>query len=297
MKKRTLFERLFWSPNYFTIAIRKRNEHEPPIWERKFFQADYVMPATRAYWMADPMLAEENGKTYMFYEAAYHDKGRIEVVELHHDGTTSQPVVVLEQKYHLSYPFVFQRGGEWYMIPESCAIGEIQLWKAVCFPAKWEYVTTLLKERAVDTTVQAFGNQFLLLTFLPQSGSERVHPRAFWLKWGSNICLEGLPWEEFDSLQVRGAGRMVADDSRYIRPVQRNREISYGDGLLFAECCSSNAGYGEKEIGRLDAENLCVPGWKTDGLHTYAATEQFEVIDVRCQLADPWKVLRRLTRR
>lgn len=297
MRERTLIERLFWSPNYFTIAIRKKNEYESPIWERKFFQPDYVMPATREYWMADPMLAEENGKTYLFYEAAHHNKGRIEFVELNDDGTTSQPAVALEQKHHLSYPFVFQRGGEWYMIPESCAIGEVQLWKASHFPTDWEYATTLLKERAVDTTVQAFGENLLLLTFLPQSGSERVYPKAFWLKWDSDIRLEEFPWEAFNPLQVRGAGRIITDSSRHIRPVQRNRETSYGDGLLFAECRFSDVGYAEKEIGSLEAENLCVPGWKVNGLHTYAATERFEVIDLRCQLADPWKVLRRLTRR
>lgn len=296
MKKRTLFERLFWSPNYFTIAICKRNEHDQPIWERRFFQPDYVMPATREYWLADPMLAEENGKTYMFYEAAYHDKGRIEVVELHDDGTTSQPTVVLEQKHHLSYPFVFQKDGEWYMIPESCAIEEMQLWKAVHFPTEWQYVTTLLRGRTVDTTVQAIGDRFLLLTFLPQRGSERVHPKAFWLEWSSDIRLKELQWTDFAPLQVRGAGKIIKFGGRYIRPVQNNHETSYGDGLLFAECSFSDTAYTEMEIGRLDAENLRVPGWKVDGLHTYAATERFEVIDIRCQLPDPWKILRRLRR-
>ena len=155
MKKRTLFERLFWTPNYFTIAIRKRDAHEAPIWERKHFQPDYVMPATRDHWVADPMLAEDNGKTYIFYEAAHHGKGRIEVVELYDNGTTSQPAVALEREYHLSYPFVFKHGGEWYMIPESCAIHEVQLLKATHFPTDWEYVTTLLKENAVDSTVQS----------------------------------------------------------------------------------------------------------------------------------------------
>lgn len=75
MKKRTLFERLFWTPNYFTIAIRKRDAQEAPIWERKHFQPDYVMPATRDHWVADPMLAEDNGKTYIFYEARTMARG------------------------------------------------------------------------------------------------------------------------------------------------------------------------------------------------------------------------------
>ena len=294
MKKRTLFERLFWTPNCFTIAIRKRDAQEAPIWEPKHFQPDYVMPATRNYWVADPMLAEDNGKTYLFYEAAHHDKGRIEVVELYANGTTSQPAVALEREYHLSYPFVFKHDGEWYMIPESCAIHEVQLLKATHFPTDWEYVTTLLKENAVDTTVQNVNGKLLLLTFLPQAGNECVFPKAFWLDWSDDIKLAEIPWPNFDSLQVRGAGRMLADGRRYVRPAQLNQPMSYGDGVLFEECRCSDAPYGEKEIGRLLVENLHVPGWKVDGLHTYAATTQFEVIDIRCQLPDPCKILRKV---
>lgn len=294
MKKRTLFERLFWTPNCFTIAIRKRDAQEAPIWERKHFQPDYVMPATRNYWVADPMLVEDNGKTYLFYEAAHHDKGRIEVVELYANGTTSQPAVALEREYHLSYPFVFKHDGEWYMIPESCAIHEVQLLKATHFPTDWEYVTTLLKENAVDTTVQNVNGKLLLLTFLPQAGNECVFPKAFWLDWSDDIKLAEIPWPNFDSLQVRGAGRMLADGRRYVRPAQLNQPMSYGDGVLFEECRCSDAPYGEKEIGRLLVENLHVPGWKVDGLHTYAATTQFEVIDIRCQLPDPCKILRKV---
>ncbi len=252
------------------------------------------MPATRDYWMADPMLAENNGKTYLFYEAAHHDKGRIEVVELYDNGTTSRPKVALEREYHLSYPFVFKHNEEWYMIPESCAIHEVQLLKAKRFPMEWEYVTTLLKENAVDTTVQNIAGKLLLLTFIPKAGSEEVYPKVYWLDWTDNMELKEIPWPNFDPLQVRGAGKMIADGERYVRPAQINQETSYGDGVLFAECCCSNAEYAEKEVGRLLPDDLCVSGWKVDGLHTYAATKQFEVVDVRCQLPDPWKIVRRL---
>lgn len=294
MKKRTLFERLLWTPNYFTIAIRKRDAQEAPIWERKYFQSDYVMPATRNYWVADPMLAEDNGKTYLFYEAVHHDKGRIEVVELYDNGTTSQPAIALEREYHLSYPFVFKHGGEWYMIPESCAIHEVQLLKAAHFPTEWKYVTTLLKENAVDSTVQSVNGKLLLLTFLPQAGSERVFPKAFWLDWSGDIKLTKIPWPNFEPLQVRGAGRMLAEGDRYIRPAQINRMTSYGEGIRFMECFFPDTTYDEKEVGRLTAKDLCVEKWKIDGLHTYAATERFEVIDIRCQLLDPLKVFRRI---
>ena len=142
--------------------------------------------------------------------------------------------------------------------------------------------------------MQNVNGKLLLLTFLPQAGNECVFPKAFWLDWSDDIKLAEIPWPNFDSLQVRGAGRMLADGRRYVRPAQLNQPMSYGDGVLFEECRCSDAPYGEKEIGRLLVENLHVPGWKVDGLHTYAATTQFEVIDIRCQLPDPCKILRKV---
>lgn len=294
MKKRTVFERLFWSPNYFTIAIRKRLSEELPIWERQSFVPDCVMPASRNYWIADPMLAEDNGHTYMFYEAVINGKGRIEVVEINGDGTISKPMVALEREYHLSYPFVFRDDEEWYMIPESCAANKVQLLKATYFPTDWQYVTTLLDEYAVDTTIQEINGRFLMLTFLPQVGSENVVPKAFWIDLSGDIRLNEISWNEFDTLLVRGAGKMIKDMGRYIRPAQINQPLSYGDGILFAQCHCTDMAYAETEIGRLNADNIHIHGLKADGLHTYAATEQFEAIDVRCRLFDPWKALRRL---
>lgn len=294
MKKRSLFEHLFWSPNYFTIAIHKRNEQEAPLWERKSFKPDYVMPATRGYWVADPMPVKNGDKTYLFYEAAHHNKGRIEVVEIQNDGTTSQPKVALERQYHLSYPFVFKHRGEWYMIPESCAINEVQLLRATHFPTEWEYVKTLLKEYAVDTTVKDYNGRLLMLTYVPEPGSENVTPRAFWMDWENDIVLREIAWRNYDPLQVRGAGSIVVRQGRYIRPAQINQKTSYGDGVLFAECCCFDSAYSEKELGCLLGDDLQVSGWKADGLHTYAETDQFEVIDIRCQLPDLWKAPRSL---
>lgn len=299
MRQRTIWERLFWSPNYFTIAIRRKREGEAPVWERGRFQPEYVMPVSREHWAADPMLAEEDGRTYLFYEAVHHGKGRIEVAELGGDGRPTQPIVAVERDYHLSYPFVFRRNGIWYMIPESCAAGQVQLLRATHFPEQWEYVTTLLPEAAVDSTVEEIDGRLLLLTFLPHGENERVTPRAYWLELreGGDASLEPLPWPDFDPLLVRGAGRLLRRDGEYIRPAQINRDLSYGDGLRFSRCQPRGSHYRETELGQLPADGLSVPGWKADGTHTYAETAQWEVIDLRCQLPDPLKLWRRLTGR
>lgn len=294
--KRSLLERLFWSPNFFTIAIRRRRETDAPIWERLQFQTEYTLSATPDCWTADPMLAEESGKTYLFYEAVHHGKGRIEVVQIRENGSVSTPQVALERDYHLSYPFVFRYEGSWYMIPESCAIDEVQLFRAERFPEKWVYVTTLLHSHAADTTVQSMDGKLLLLTFLPQSGSECVTPEAYWLTIENEMAeLQQIPWPKYDTLTVRGAGRFLNANGSMIRPVQVSRVNSYGDAVAFFSAQPQVDVYQEERISALLPEHVSGCKYRVDGLHTYALGNDFEVIDVRCQLPDPTKILRKLT--
>ena len=233
----------------------------------------------------------------MFYEAVCDGKGRIEVVRLNDDCTVSEPYIALERDYHLSYPFVFRYNCEWYMIPESCAADNVQLFKAKSFPFEWEYVAAILEKHAVDTTVAEIDGKLLMLTFLPQAGTENVYPEAYWLTLNKDGThdIQKLNWMEYDTLVVRGAGKMIKwDNSVVIRPVQINRENSYGDGVAFCRVVIGGNAYSEKRISALLPENVRIKKYRADGLHTYAVSRKFEVIDVRCQLSDPFKIWRKL---
>ena len=124
----SLYSKLFLTSYYFTIAIRKKPQKG--IIESRRFKAEYVMPATRANWCADPMLIDYESKTYLFYEAVDGNHGRIEVAEINEDCTVGEPTVLLSGECHYSYPFVFSHDGEYYMIPESSAANEVRLYKA-----------------------------------------------------------------------------------------------------------------------------------------------------------------------
>ena len=92
------------------------------------------------FW-ADPHLFIKNNKTYCFYEELVFDKmrGEIFVAEVLEDGNVADPELVLEEPYHLSYPFVFEDKGEIYMIPETASDNKTNLYQAKEFPFKWEY--------------------------------------------------------------------------------------------------------------------------------------------------------------
>lgn len=80
---------------------------------------------------ADPFLVVKDDTLYLFYEEyRYRDKGIIMMTSTDDLFTWSEPKVVLAEDFHLSYPWVFQHDGQWYMMPETSAVHEIRLYKA-----------------------------------------------------------------------------------------------------------------------------------------------------------------------
>ena len=65
--------------------------------------------------------------------------------------TWSEPKVVLKEPFHLSFPFVFEDHGVFYMIPESQEDNSVRLYRANDDLSSFSYVRTLLKkERSAD---------------------------------------------------------------------------------------------------------------------------------------------------
>ncbi|MBE6922627.1 MAG: hypothetical protein E7465_05515 [Ruminococcaceae bacterium] len=290
MKTRDLFAKLFVTDHYFTIAIRKRPTES--IVENPVFAPEFVVPASRQHWCADPVLVDDGEKTWLFYEAVLGDHGHIEVAQVLEDCTLGKPTVLLKDECHYSYPFVFRYENTWYMIPESSAASQVRLYRAVAFPEKWEPVTVLLREKAVDTTVFAHNGQLYLLTYLPDAATERVTPGAYKLNLPEGT-LTDLPWEEYDELRVRGAGPVFAEGQTRYRPAQISREQRYGDGLVFYRI-TDPAGYREEPGFWMGPEHLRIRGCYADGLHTYCRSERFEAIDIRVGTVDFAKPFKKL---
>lgn len=283
-----LFEKLFLAAYYFTIAIKRSGEN---IIQALRFKAEYVIPANSGDWCADPFIAEDNGKAYLFYEKVENDLGRIEVAEIYDDCSVSKPTVILSGDSHYSYPYVFKKSDKWYMIPESSAQGEVCLYEATQFPYKWANVKTLLHEAAVDTTVFEYEGNTYLLTFIPEKGTEYVQPKAYVFENGE---LAPLEWTGADRLSVRGAGAPFEYDGKLYRPVQVSTPVRYGDKVAFAEISINGKEYSERICSALEAESISAKLRFYDGLHTYSASEHFEVIDIRCREFDIFKPVKKL---
>jgi hypothetical protein len=99
-----------------------------------------------ARFVADPFLLRQ-GKTWnLFFEilGQVDRKGRIGLATSGDGRHFSYRRVVLEEPFHISYPFVFEDAGRFYMVPESLAMRSVRLYAAESFPNRWRYVRDLV---------------------------------------------------------------------------------------------------------------------------------------------------------
>jgi hypothetical protein len=242
---------------------------------------------------ADPFPVVWRGRTFLFVEEFEHAKGKgvISVVEFGAKGPIGAPRPVLERPEHLSYPNVFQRDGEMWMIPESGTAGTIDLYRATNFPDRWVHESTLVSGVVGGdaTLVEWEGRWWMFATVRDGGGafSDALHLwsapdfRGPWTPHAKNPVL-------IDIASARPAGRMFFVDGRLYRPVQDCR-AGYGAALGLARVDKLDDEGFEQTV-----EEILRPGadWPGRRLHTANAAGGLEFIDGSA-FAPRWTALRR----
>jgi len=208
---------------------------------------------------ADPFVAERGGRHYLFAEACPYatGKGVIVCAEVA-DGSPGPFRTVLERPWHLSYPYVFDLGGQTYLMPESGARGGVDIFRAIDFPDRWELERTLLeKVPLVDSTLFEHQGRLWLLAGVGTPGGSDWDELFAW----HAPALEG-PWTaharnpiKSDCRSARPGGRPLRIGGRLIRPAQRC-EQAYGEALVWLEI---------SELTPDSFEEAVAAEWRMDG--------------------------------
>jgi len=270
-----------WQIGYATDPAQEDGNMTP---QTSFFRFKPIVPPSDRFW-ADPFPVRHQGKSYMFFEELEYEsnRGRIAVVEMTKSGPVGEPRVVLETEGHLSYPFMFEHDGEWYMLPEMVDSGKQQLFRATEFPDRWEVFRTFeLGCDVVDATLyQHDGLRWLFAgtQASPYSGFNELSlfyadsPLGPWTPHRNNPVVS-------DARGARPAGQLFRSGTDLIRPAQDGTP-AYGTAIAF------------KRIRRLDTEEYCeelvaqaAPNWSplVTGTHTINAAGPLSVIDFRCRV-------------
>lgn len=241
-----------------------------------------VIKDSYRYWTADPFLAEESGRYYLFFEAydRLKRKGVLGYREIT-ENTAGKIKIVYECDSHLSYPFIFKENGTYYIVPESKESGELFRLKCEHFPDKWVKEKVIAKVHIVDTTiVHQNGMDYYVSQRVIHAGQfDRLD--LFYFENGRLCECKNNPLK-IDAETARGAGKFFEYNEKLIRPSQ-NCGVQYGDKLNFNEVIGiSKDGYSEKLLKSISVNDikLNIPNDFT-GIHTYNRLGNAEVIDLK----------------
>lgn len=253
-----------------------------------------LVPPNDRFW-ADPFVVQKGNTYYIFFEEFEfsNNRGHISAVTIDQEGAVSELGTVLERPYHLSYPFIFEWGGEYYMLPETVQNRTVELYKCVEFPHKWKLQKTLITNiSAVDATLfqqedrwwiftnvrdapgmSTMDELFLFYADSPISGHWQAHPR--------NPVVS-------DVRRARPAGKLFHHMGGIYRPSQ-DCSVRYGYGLRISEVAKLNeTTYEEREA------IFAKPEWDDSvrSVHTFNSENQLSVADAVCyQRKKSWYLL------
>lgn len=274
--KKKLFKSKDFRPHLWSVGILEGPEllnmgQAKQLRHPNFTAADIKSPPTE--FVADPFLVKEGDGYLLFFEMMNKVSGRGEIgVAESADGKSWRfKQQVLVEPFHLSYPFVFEEGGEHYMIPESRAVKQVRLYKATNYPTEWRLEKVLIEGNYADSSIVKYHDRWWIFT------GKAPYSLAIWYAdtllgpWTEHA---GSPFYSGDSSKTRPGGRPMVIDGKLIRFSQDNRG-GYGKHLrAFAVDTLSPTEFAEHP---LEPDPLFAPtgnGWRFNGMHHFAPVQR-----------------------
>lgn len=223
-----------------------------------------------ARFVADPFMLPHNGRWFLFFEVLNRgteqgDIGYAESADLKH---WEYRQIVLDEPFHLSYPYVFEDHGEIYMIPETRQAGAIRLYKADPFPTGWKFEKELVRGSFADSSIFRHDGRWWIFSvqgpynFVIYS-ADSLH--GDWIEHPKN------PIYESDGTKARAGGRVIPYQGKLLRFAQDSRG-GYGKRLrVFIVDELSQTAYREHEAVASPILSPTGDGWKSQAMHTMDA--------------------------
>ncbi len=229
---------------------------------------------------ADPFPIQVGDHYYIFHEelVVSTGKGTIVVTVVDDNGNVAPPLPVLQRDYHLSYPFVFQWAGDFFMIPETASHHQVELYHCRSFPSRWKLERVLLSGlTAFDPTLAFLSGKWWLFASIPAYGagsSDELHlfyadsPLGPWTPHRNNPM-------KSDVRSTRPAGRIFESHGHFYRPAQDGSK-HYGYAVSINRILQLNPDtYEEVEVDRIVPN----PDLQMAGVHTFNVAGNMTVID------------------
>ena len=118
-------------------------------------------------YFADPFVVYRENKHFIFVEdySYKNKKGTISVIQIDENDNQKLYENIIDERFHLSFPYVFEHKNNYYMIPETSENNCIKLYKCKNFPNEWEFCHNLISDiQCVDTIMININEKYFLIT-------------------------------------------------------------------------------------------------------------------------------------
>lgn len=239
----------------------------------------HLLPQPKDVFRADPFAVADSGKFWIFFEEMLPDspKGYIAAIEVSQNRILSHQKV-LETDFHLSFPNVFFHEGNWLMLPEHSASGQLAIYQSDNFPFNWTKKHILLFGiKALDPVLFYHQNKWWVF-FNKIEAAEYGNNERLYIYYSDDLF--GGKWQAhrknpvlIDAQKARNAGKIYKEKDYWVRPSQ-NCLTTYGSEIYINKIIElSTENYIEVTLRTMNDLNA------HEGMHTINHDGDFWVTD------------------
>ncbi|WP_443094155.1 glucosamine inositolphosphorylceramide transferase family protein [Pseudoduganella danionis] len=282
---RAIIKKLLWRDQW-RLEIFTHTEDSPT--QARF--SHVIAPPASDFW-ADPFLVKIKNRLWLVFEALPFStgKGNISAMELTPDGQPkSAPQIVLDEPWHLSYPFLFTENEQTYMIPDASMSRQLYLYRCGDDPLNWEKLAPLISDQSLaDATLIRYQNKLWMFASHGDRGASMDDTLHIYMA----DQLTG-PWKahslnpvKIDARSSRPAGNMWISKDGNLHRVAQDCSTVYGGATVCTRIVKLSETEFEEEIVQAwgSEYNTASTPW-----HTFNQLDGIQVID-RLQISSRYR--------
>jgi len=269
------FNLMFFKKDWF-LLYRYSENISTSLWRFK-----RLHPPKGRIW-ADPFVIAKNDCYYVFIEESFSAKkqGHISYLIMDAAGHWSEPQIIIDRPYHLSYPYIFEFEESYYILISNGVRRTIEIFKCLSFPGKWEFQTTLMRNvNAVDASIYFDQNKWWMFMNIKENEGASTWDSLFLFysdyPLGENWIAHPKNPIVTDVRKARPAGQIFAQEGVVYRPAQ-DCSKGYGHGIRLNQIDILNeTEYEEHEVSSI------IPNWDKNlkGVHTINYSGGLTLVD------------------
>ena len=142
-------------------------------WENFYKSEVHEIENLNNCYLADPFVMRVEGKNYCLAEEYSYDTSKGSIVAYELKGNKSSRIGrVIEESFHMSFPYLFEFKDKIFMVPETSENNDIRIYESLEFPNRWKLNQVVMTDVfAVDSMIFRQKNKWWLFTNINPDGA------------------------------------------------------------------------------------------------------------------------------